>query len=200
MGSTQSLRVAVPPSTTRAATTTSQGGMRIRWAREIRLFTTHRHASRCFSLSSRAREQGPRFAFLDGMAGVCRDCGEALILNPLVPCSVNAYDHRTATLHLVSEYPRLLGSPQALVDISLVLARTCHETIQVGAWVNVIGYVPYPSRATQDHHLRVGFEVKIQALVLWSAESAVQPQQYNQAALARRAAQASMAHARNTYC
>jgi len=110
---------------------------------------------------------------------------------------VNSYNIRTAILNLVSRYPSPPEAPAADVQISHVLADASVETLQVGAWVNVIGYVAYPPQV-KKRVLDSASAVKVQAVLLWSAGSAsvAQPCQYEEALLSKRAAMGAMAQAR----
>ena len=76
----------------------------------------------------------------------------------------------------------------ALVDIELLLETIKATDMHVGAWVNVIGYVDAGARVSR----RVagtgkdqGIDVKIQAVMLWSAGS-IRIGDYEQALQGRR--------------
>jgi hypothetical protein len=83
--------------------------------------------------------------------------------------SVNVYDSISATLHLKDRFasttaPSTLGS--ASVNVAYVLDALNLELTQVGAWVNVIGYV----RNTDDGHSGSGkASCSVDAVIIWSA-------------------------------
>ncbi|THV91277.1 hypothetical protein D6C98_09958 [Aureobasidium pullulans] len=84
-------------------------------------------------------------------------------------------DKSTALLSLFHNFPSLQDRHIAQVDISQLLDTIDHQNLQVGAWLNIIGYVgPSPSR----------YRTKIQAIMLWSA-GAVNLQQYETALVSR---------------
>ncbi|THW33037.1 hypothetical protein D6D22_09319 [Aureobasidium pullulans] len=88
---------------------------------------------------------------------------------------VNQYHESTALLSLFHNFPSLQDRHIAQVDISQLLDTIDHQNLQVGAWLNIIGYVgPSPSR----------YRTKIQAIMLWSA-GAVNLQQYETALVSR---------------
>lgn len=89
--------------------------------------------------------------------------------------SVNQYHESTALLSLFHNFPSPQDRHIAQVDISQLLDTIDHQNLQVGAWLNIIGYVgPSPSRN----------RTKIQAIMLWSA-GAVNLQQYETALVSR---------------
>ncbi|THW68552.1 hypothetical protein D6D19_08869 [Aureobasidium pullulans] len=89
--------------------------------------------------------------------------------------NVNQYHESTALLSLFHNFPSPQDRHIAQVDISQLLDTIDHQNLQVGAWLNIIGYVgPPPSRN----------RTKIQAIMLWSA-GAVNLQQYETALVSR---------------
>ncbi|CAD0024704.1 unnamed protein product [Aureobasidium pullulans] len=88
---------------------------------------------------------------------------------------VNQYHEPTALLSLFHNFPSPQDRHIAQVDVSQLLDTIDHQNLQVGAWLNIIGYVgPSPSRN----------RTKIQAIMLWSA-GAVNLQQYETALVSR---------------
>ncbi|CAG8952280.1 hypothetical protein HYFRA_00001021 [Hymenoscyphus fraxineus] len=89
---------------------------------------------------------------------------------------VKAYTTNSATLTLEHNYPprkpgQLQKPLKVQVDVELLLTTMkAHET-RVGEWVNVIGYITANPRKgpEQDTIARDDSEIRVQALVLWSA-------------------------------
>lgn len=73
--------------------------------------------------------------------------------------SVDEYRVQTGTLRLKHEYPPAKQSVTANVDIEHVLERISRQEIDVGTWINVIGYVQQ----------RTGKDVYVQAVAVWDA-------------------------------
>lgn len=99
---------------------------------------------------------------------------------------VTHYTLSNATLSLQHSYPASqAGTVVALVDASLLLEGLKRENTQVGAWVNIIGYVEgvYGKREEVKKKSKSGGEgiatgsdmepvkVRIKAVVMWSAGS-----------------------------
>lgn len=66
---------------------------------------------------------------------------------------------KTATLRLKHHYPASADSVIANVDIEHVLERAKHQDVDVGTWLNVIGYV--------ERRKEKG--VFVQAVAMWDA-------------------------------
>lgn len=89
--------------------------------------------------------------------------------------SVNQYHHSSALLSLFHRFPSPQDNHIAWVDISQLLDSVNQQHLEVGAWLNVIGYVaPSSSKSC----------TRIQAIMLWSAGS-INLQQYETALLQR---------------
>jgi hypothetical protein len=58
---------------------------------------------------------------------------------------------------------------KALVDIELVLRSIKSYETRIGEWVNVVGYVVAPKLEPSSRPNGVQSEVRIQAILLWSA-------------------------------
>lgn len=58
---------------------------------------------------------------------------------------------------------------KALVDIELVLGSIKSYETRIGEWVNVMGYVETPKQGPSNRPNGVQLEVRIQAILLWSA-------------------------------
>lgn len=91
--------------------------------------------------------------------------------------SVDEYVVNTATLRLKHNYPAAPSATVANVDIVHVLERIKSQEMEVGAWINVIGYV----ERRQEHG------VFVQAIAVWSADN-VDLSAYEKAVDARKAA------------
>ena len=92
----------------------------------------------------------------------------------LMICSVSNYAVPTATLTLNHRYPVSAAVTSALVDVGLLLNTVKSNEIQVGEWVNVIGYITQsPVGVNQGRrkpdNTAVGGAACVQAIVLWSA-------------------------------
>ena len=91
---------------------------------------------------------------------------------------VTHYTLRTAILELQHAYPPPPShkSVLALVDVNLLLETLKREDTQVGAWVNVVGYVEgvLEEGKTKKKDVEEGRDegptyVRVQAIMLWSA-------------------------------
>ncbi|KAF1931192.1 uncharacterized protein M421DRAFT_2709 [Didymella exigua CBS 183.55] len=90
---------------------------------------------------------------------------------------VDEYVVQTATLKLKHNYPVARTAEIANVDIVHVLERIRSHELEVGSWINVIGYV---ERRKENG-------VLVQAITVWSAGN-VDLSAYQQAVEARKAA------------
>ncbi|KAI5203524.1 hypothetical protein E4T42_06869 [Aureobasidium subglaciale] len=88
---------------------------------------------------------------------------------------VNHYDEATATLSLFHNFPTPQDRQIAQVDISQLLDTIDRQLLQIGAWINVVGYVT-PSTSTN--------RIQVQAVIIWSA-GAINLQQYETALVSR---------------
>jgi len=83
--------------------------------------------------------------------------------------SVDIYDSMSATLHLKDRFASTSASStpgSASVNVAYVLDALNFELTQVGAWVNVVGYV----RTTRDENSDPGKSSRsVDAVVIWSA-------------------------------
>ncbi|KAN0108254.1 CST complex subunit Ten1 [Hyaloscypha variabilis] len=78
---------------------------------------------------------------------------------------VTNYSTKTAILTLQHSHPSA-SSATALVDVNLLLRTLKSDETQVGAWVNVLGYVERKRQTTSSNEEAA---VQIQALLLWSS-------------------------------
>lgn len=99
----------------------------------------------------------------------------AIIFQMLILSSVKHYDSKSGYLYLAHEYPKLQYQSVARVNIDHVLESIRNCDVQIGAWLNVIGYTCgramdplYPFDVGRS---RVYSEIGIQAIILWNAES-----------------------------
>lgn len=97
---------------------------------------------------------------------------------------ITAYDTLTGALKLQHAYPACPNNPTnkacpttAVVDVNLLLSTLKWRDIQVGGWVNVIGYVQDLGKGKIKGR---GSAVGVQALMLWSA-GAVRLAEYEKA-------------------
>jgi hypothetical protein len=97
---------------------------------------------------------------------------------PLTVRSVDEYVVRTATLRLKHAYPTSDAPKVAHVNIDHVLQVIKHTEMEVGAWINVIGYV--------ERRKEKG--IFVQAIVVWGAGN-VDLDAYEKAAVARKKAE-----------
>ncbi|KAI4727898.1 hypothetical protein E4T49_04341 [Aureobasidium sp. EXF-10728] len=89
--------------------------------------------------------------------------------------SVNQYHESAALLSLFHNFPSSQNQQTTQVDISQLLDTIDHQHLQIGAWLNVIGYVTPSTLKSRS---------KIQAVVVWSA-GAINLQQYENALMSR---------------
>ncbi|KAK3707838.1 hypothetical protein LTR37_011840 [Vermiconidia calcicola] len=94
---------------------------------------------------------------------------------------VHAYSLKQGKLILRDRYPTTTpGAPTAVVSITNVLENTNRELLEVGAWMNVVGYVTKSSVPTeaalvaskQDRYQRTTKPLEptsVEATMLWSA-------------------------------
>jgi len=88
--------------------------------------------------------------------------------------SVHSYDGQSATLVLKDYYPAIAGdAPSAFVNISNVLDSVQYDVLEVGAWLNVMGYIrrnsglePQNQRMTSKVY---GEGTAVDATMVWSA-------------------------------
>ena len=91
---------------------------------------------------------------------------------------VTKFDIGTGVLELQHLYPQPTSSVLAMVDINVIIETTKRELLEVGAWVNVVGYVGERVRKGKGRNERDGdavnrievVRVGVQAIMLWSAE------------------------------
>lgn len=85
-------------------------------------------------------------------------------------CCVQTYDEDTALLSVEHRYPPGIKShySEALVDLRLVLESVKRETVQCGAWINVVGYVVFVQREGRKGR-GVVIVPMVQALLVWDA-------------------------------
>lgn len=84
---------------------------------------------------------------------------------------------KTATLRLKHNYPVLADPVIAYLDIEHVLERAKNSDVDVGTWLNVIGYVQNIEHST----------VSVQAILIWDAGN-VDLEAYQNAIQARKVA------------
>ena len=87
---------------------------------------------------------------------------------------MSKYDVSTGTLILEHNHP--LGAPEPAVinvDINLLLETVKSTDLQVGAWLNVVGYVRYRSSAVVERGSATSpFEMRsiyVEAVMIWAA-------------------------------
>ena len=86
--------------------------------------------------------------------------------------SVSHYDITSATMTLSHNYPLSTHPCQALTNIELLLNALASTDMQVGEWVNVMGYVDFPSDTKGRPHCEAGPTTShVQAVMLWPARS-----------------------------
>lgn len=80
---------------------------------------------------------------------------------------MNNYDEKSASLELFHHFPKNNKSPsKVFVSIDAILDTLKNQDLQVGSWLNVIGYV-IPSQTISSHLA----SVTVQAVMIWSAGS-----------------------------
>jgi hypothetical protein len=98
--------------------------------------------------------------------------------------SVENYDIKSGQLLIKHRYPQGEPAITASVDVSLVRETLKTSVLQVGAWVNVVGYVmiekPLPNPPRVD-----SATVKVQAIMLWDTV-ALNLDEYQSAVQARK--------------
>ena len=96
---------------------------------------------------------------------------------------MTAYDSRTGVLELQHAYPPSASiAVLALVDVNLLLENIKRENLEIGAWVNVLGYVGEVvwggkrmlSRSKGYKEERIDGErtivrIQVQAVMMWGA-------------------------------
>ncbi|KAG9851059.1 hypothetical protein KCU98_g2630, partial [Aureobasidium melanogenum] len=87
---------------------------------------------------------------------------------------VNQYHEPTASLFVFHNFPSQ-NHYTAQVDISQLLDTFDRQNLQIGAWLNVIGYITPSSSRSRP---------KVQAITVWSA-GAINLQQYETALILR---------------
>ncbi|KAL1627414.1 hypothetical protein SLS54_002339 [Diplodia seriata] len=106
---------------------------------------------------------------------------------------VDSYDARTGTLILKHAYPTK-PSVIARVNIDHVLESVKCTDLEVGAWLNIVGYVrsPPPNRRSQMAQKKnVADGVYVQAIMLWTAGD-IKLDNYEKAVDARKKADAEI--------
>ncbi|KAF2643664.1 hypothetical protein P280DRAFT_546585, partial [Massarina eburnea CBS 473.64] len=91
---------------------------------------------------------------------------------------VDEYVVKTATLRLTHDYPPSSVPRVAHVNIELLLESIKRKEVDVGAWINVIGYV--------ERRKEKG--VFVQAIAVWDAGN-VHPEAYGDAVMKRKDAE-----------
>ena len=88
--------------------------------------------------------------------------------------SVEDYDTSTATLILFHNAPSSPPQIRAKVNVDLLVSSLKQEDTTVGEWLNVIGYVNDHQNFNTENQVARSVElveVKIQAIMIWSAGS-----------------------------
>ena len=100
---------------------------------------------------------------------------------------MNAYDVAAAKLTLAHHYPQERQQAAVVfVDITTILESINNHDLQIGAWLNVIGYVQHhPNQAKGKHMLLTYDASEVQAIMVWNA-GAIKVHQYEQALAADR--------------
>lgn len=104
--------------------------------------------------------------------------------------SIHAYDGQTARLIVRDRYPATTKDvPTAIVSIHNVLASMNHDLLEVGAWLNIVGYIrPLPAATETAADAKVKLSKRkalsnitfVDATMIWSA-GAVKVEKYNDA-------------------
>ena len=86
----------------------------------------------------------------------------------LTKLSVHQYDAADACLTIRDHYPvSAKSTPTAAVHLHALIDGLNHELLQVGAWLNIIGYVrSAPTDVKVSRRARLTF---VEATMLWSA-------------------------------
>ena len=94
---------------------------------------------------------------------------------------VVAYNVHRGLLDLAHAYPAAASSSNvlAMVDITVIVETMSRKDLEVGAWVNVIGYVQ-----ECKGKVRAPMRVGVQAIIIWGAEG-VRLGQYEKAVAGR---------------
>jgi len=102
---------------------------------------------------------------------------------------VEKYEISAGALLLKHDYPRENQPVRARVNLDHIRESLNYTALEVGAWVNVVGYIQNgvtTSSATVDVELRdAGEDVRVQAILLWEAMS-IRIDQYEKTLEARR--------------
>lgn len=100
------------------------------------------------------------------------------IIYPMFPLtlwlSVSDYSAATGTLTVQHAYPPPpYTTPNAFVDVRLLLETLKTTDTEIGEWVNVVGYVERDETVRRDRDVGKELEgtgtVRVQAIMLWSA-------------------------------
>ncbi|CAK3743723.1 hypothetical protein CB0940_11881 [Lecanosticta acicola] len=99
---------------------------------------------------------------------------------------VHEYQGKNATLVLKESCPASTGTPKVLVNITNVLESVNHELLQVGAWLNIVGYVTKAAKTVKSSSSKRVRSTRqkppvVDALMLWSA-GAIKLQEYKASA------------------
>jgi hypothetical protein len=99
--------------------------------------------------------------------------GFTVLLHFHVADSVAQYHNESGSLLLTHHYPACSHQITARVNIDLVLESINSSDLQVGSWINVIGYICGrtldPPRIAGVGETPVYSEVAVRAVMLWSA-------------------------------
>ncbi|GAB7350084.1 hypothetical protein MBLNU459_g0751t1 [Dothideomycetes sp. NU459] len=85
---------------------------------------------------------------------------------------VNRYNEQLATLELFHDFPKSRNATASTIHVSVadLIDLVKRDDLEVGAWVNVIGYIhplpPLPPGTNRRGHREVN---QVKAVMLWSA-------------------------------
>jgi hypothetical protein len=100
---------------------------------------------------------------------------------------VNHYDVKTGNLALFHDYPPKQPRSLVQVDVTHVVEVVPREALEIGAWLNVVGYVTELKDGQRSKHPSQAecLDVGVQAILIWSADG-LKPGQYERALEMRR--------------
>jgi hypothetical protein len=104
--------------------------------------------------------------------------------------SIHAYDAKEARIVVQEKFPTTThGHATAIVTIENILENVNHELLQVGSWVNIVGYVRDESNVKKrfekspngfDKSKVTGCSANVDATMIWSG-GAIKLDQYRRA-------------------
>jgi len=100
---------------------------------------------------------------------------------------VTNYSIISGVLSLQHNYPPQDSKVTALVDVKIIMEPLKATDLRFGEWLNIIGYVPFPSsgeKTRKERQIEPNPQIAVQAIMLWSA-GAIQLGEYEQALAGR---------------